>query len=67
MDKEVVKELIQDELNVKNLIAELKLLLEDNDRINKIKKDYDTLFNLLQGSGNASANAAHEINKFLAS
>jgi len=67
MNKEVVKELIQDELNVKNLVAELKLLLEDDDRINKIKKDYDKLFNLLQGSGNASANAAHEIHKFLAS
>ena len=67
MNKEVVKELIQDELNVKNLVAELKLLLEDDDRINKIKKDYDNLFNLLQGSGNASANAAHEIHKLLAS
>ena len=65
MNKEVVKELIQDELNVKNLVAELKLLLQDDDRINKINKDYDNLFNLLQGSGNASANAAKEIYKLL--
>ena len=65
MNKEVVMELIQDELNVKNLVAELKLLLQDDDRINKINKDYDNLFNLLQGSGNASANAAKEIYKLL--
>ena len=32
-----------------------------------VKKDYENLFNLLQGSGNASANAAHEIQKFLVS
>ena len=67
MNKEVVKELIQDELNVKNLVAELKLLLEDDKKKNMIKEDYEKLFALLQGSGNASANAAHEIHKFLAS
>lgn len=67
MNKEVVKELIQDELNVKNLVAELRLLLEDNKRNGTIKKDYDELYNLLQGSGNASANAANEIYKSLAS
>ena len=67
MNKEVVKELIQDELNVKNLVNELTLLLQDDPKIEAIKKDYDNLFNLLQGSGNASANAAHEIHKFLAS
>ena len=67
MNKEVVKELIQDELNVKNLVNELTLLLQNDPKIEAIKKDYDNLFNLLQGSGNASENAAHEIHKFLAS
>ena len=65
MNKEVVKELIQDKLNVKNLAAELKLLLEDGKKRNTIKKDYDNLFNLLHGSGNASANAAQKIHEFL--
>lgn len=65
MNKEVVKELIQDELNVKNLVTELKLLLEDNQKINAVKKDYNNLFDLLQGSGNASANAAQKIYEFL--
>lgn len=67
MNKEVVKELIQDELNVKNLVTELQLLLENEKRNSAIKKDYDELYTLLQGSGNASANAAHEIYKMLAS
>ncbi len=65
MNKEVVKELIQDELNVKNLVAELKLFLEDDEKRNAIKIDYDNLFNLLHGSGNASANAAQQIYDFL--
>ena len=65
MNKEVVKELIQDELNVKNLITELKLLLEDDKKTDAIKKDYNNLFDLLQGSGNASANAAQKIYEFL--
>ena len=65
MNKEVVKELIQDELNLKNLVTELKLLLEDDKKTNTIKKDYDNLFNLLHGSGNASANAAQKIHEFL--
>jgi len=65
MNKEVVKELIQDELNVENITAELKNLLEEEQKRNTIKKDYDSLFNLLQGSGNASANAAQKIYEFL--
>ena len=65
MNKEVVKELIQDELNVENLTAELKILLEEEQKINAVKKDYDSLFSLLQGSGNASANAAQKIYEFL--
>ena len=65
MNKKVVEELIQDELNVENLTAELKILLEEEQKINAIKKNYDSLFKLLQGSGNASANAAQKIYEFL--
>lgn len=43
MDKEVVKELIQEDLNKKNLIAELELLLNDANRKAQIKSDYQLL------------------------
>lgn len=61
MDKEVVKELIQDELTVENLVSELnKLLLDDNKR-EQLKKDYQHLKDLLSAGGHASANAAKSI------
>ena len=65
MNKEVVKELIQNELNVKNITAELKILLGDNDRTAALKKDYDALDKLLHAGGNASANAAEKIYSFI--
>src|SRR5450432_4540313 len=58
MDKPVVKELIQDEMNVKNIVAELKKLLSDTDTRNRIHKDYDELRELLSQGGNASVKAA---------
>jgi lipid-A-disaccharide synthase len=58
MDKEVVKELIQDELNVKNLVAELKQLLTPSPKLEQIRKDYTALKELLTSDGNASENAA---------
>jgi lipid-A-disaccharide synthase len=65
MDKEVVKELIQDELNEANIVAELKLLLAENEKTIQLKKDYEVLFNLLAKGGNASANAAEKIYSFI--
>jgi len=50
MDKEVVKELIQDELNKKNIAAELLKILTPQHRENLLKQ-YDLLENLLGGSG----------------
>ena len=47
MDKEVVKELIQDELTVENLTRELQLLLHDPAKQVQLKKDYTALKNLL--------------------
>lgn len=58
MDKEVVKELIQDDLNVDNLKKELESLLTDEKRIEEIKKDYTQLHQLLAAGGNASEKAA---------
>lgn len=65
MDKPVVKELIQNELNVKNVVTELKKILHDREKIQQIKKDYADLKHLLQKESNASARAAQEIIGFL--
>ena len=58
MDREVIKELIQDNLTVENLIRELDIILTNNDKIATIKKDYEDLRNLLNQDGNASQRAA---------
>lgn len=58
MDKEVVKELIQDELSVDNLVRELKNLLFDVKRREQLYKDYRDLRELLSAGGHASSNAA---------
>ena len=65
MDKEVVKELIQDELTVKNLKHELSLLLNDEEKQQQLKTDYALLKNLLSKGGSASANAAQSIYSFM--
>ncbi len=65
MDKEVVKELIQDKLTVENLKHELNLLLTDEKKQAQLKADYASLKNLLSKGGHASANAAESIYKFL--
>ena len=65
MNKEVVKELIQDELTVKNLQWELQELLTNELRRNKIYSDYAKLKELLSLGGNASFNAAKSIYSYL--
>lgn len=65
MNKEVVKELIQDELTVENIVTELNKILNDPLRQQQIKTDYNNLKNLLYKHGNASANAAKSIYDFL--
>lgn len=61
MDKEVVKELIQDELTVENITKELNDILSNPVRQEQLKNDYGALKNLLGQGGNASANAAKSI------
>ena len=56
MDKEVVKELIQKELNTQNLVAELYCILEGEKR-EEILKNYELLREKLGGKG-ASEHAA---------
>ena len=63
MDREVVKELIQDEFNTKNLKAELQKILYPAHR-EKLLKDYDLLEQKLGGAG-ASATTAGLIFKHL--
>jgi lipid-A-disaccharide synthase len=65
MDKEVVKELIQDKLTVDNLTRELKAILYDPQKKQQLTDDYLALKNLLSKGGNASANAAKSIYNFL--
>lgn len=61
MDKLVVKELIQHELNTENLVTELSLILNDDQYRQKILSDYQALWQVLSEGGNASQLAAREI------
>ncbi|MBI2729858.1 MAG: lipid-A-disaccharide synthase [Sphingobacteriales bacterium] len=67
MDKEVVKELIQNDLTPANLQKELDLLLNNPERITQVKEDYTHLKKLLSRQGNASAKAAASIYNYLQS
>lgn len=65
MDKEVVKELIQDDLTVENLRRELNELLNNSGKQKQVKEDYTALKDILSKGGHASANAAVIIFNYL--
>lgn len=65
MDKLVVRELIQNEMTVENLVKELKQLLYDDSRKQQLKQDYTELRAILSQGGHASSNAARSIHSFL--
>jgi lipid-A-disaccharide synthase len=65
MDKPVVKELIQDEMNVDNIVTELKNLIFNQETRVRLQKDYDELRSLLSEGGNASKKAAALIVDFV--
>jgi lipid-A-disaccharide synthase len=65
MDRPVVKELIQDEMNVKNIVTELKKLISDEETRTRIHEDYNELRKLLSQGGNASEKAAEQIVNFV--
>ena len=67
MDKEVVKELIQDDLTVENITVELNEILFNKNKQMQLEIDYANLKTLLSKGGNASANAALSIYNFLRS
>jgi lipid-A-disaccharide synthase len=58
MDKEVVKELIQQDLTVFNVAKELELVLTNPLKQAQLNADYTALKDQLSQGGNASANAA---------
>ena len=65
MDKEVVKELIQDELTADNLTKELEKILNKEEKTKQMKEDYEGLKKLLKQERNASEIAAQVIYEFL--
>ena len=65
MDKPVVKELIQNDMNVANIITELKKLIRDQPIRSRLQQDYADLGALLSQGGNASEKAAELIVKYL--
>jgi lipid-A-disaccharide synthase len=65
MDKEVVKELIQNDLTAENITTELKKILFDKTKREKILDDYSELKQLLSEGGDASKNAAESIYGFV--
>ena len=65
MDKEVVRELIQDDLTVENLNLELEQILNNPQKREHMLLDYDNLMNQLSLGGNASENAAKIIIHYL--
>jgi len=65
MDREVVKELIQDNMNVTNVKNELTRILTNQEAIMKMKLDYTELKKLLSEGGHASEKAARSIVQFV--
>ncbi|MGC4231564.1 MAG: lipid-A-disaccharide synthase [Niabella sp.] len=61
MDKEVVKELIQGDMNVKQLTKELDELLNNPGKQTQIQQDYKALKEVLSSGENASEEAARII------
>lgn len=67
MDKPVVKELIQHDMNSKMIAEELDRLLHNETYIKRIKADYHALHELLASNGNPSHTAASMIISFVTS
>ncbi len=65
MDKEVVKELIQHEMNMACLVSELSKILPGSEQSDQLMRDYQQLKDILHSNGNASAKAARYIVQFV--
>lgn len=67
MDKEIVKELIQHEMNAHNIKAELEKILPGAQQREEMISNYQKLKYKLSAEGNASAKAAESIYSFIKS
>lgn len=65
MDKQVVKELIQEELTTENVVKQISLILHNTTYRQSILTNYAVLTELLTEGGNASAQAAKKITELL--
>lgn len=65
MDKQIVAELIQDEMNEKNITAHLNQLLNNTEKQKQLEQDYSALKEKLLAGGHASQNAAKAISAYL--
>jgi lipid-A-disaccharide synthase len=65
MDREIVRELIQHDLNPNTLTQALDQILFDTHHVSKLENDYKALWDKLSQGGHASDNAAHKIMGFL--
>lgn len=65
MNRLIVQELIQDQLNTSNLVKALEPLLQNEITQAQLKKDYSELNTLLRTGGNASEQAATRIIQYL--
>jgi lipid-A-disaccharide synthase len=65
MDKQIVNELIQEELTTKNIKSELTELLFNEQRKTRFQQDTNDLYDLLSAGGKASQKAADLINQML--
>jgi lipid-A-disaccharide synthase len=65
MDREVVKELIQHDLTVDNLVTALHEILENSGKQEQLRKDYAVLWEKLSAGGHASSQAAKIIVEML--
>jgi lipid-A-disaccharide synthase len=59
LDRRVVTELIQGDMNVENLISELQSLMDRNGKALKIKSEYGQLREILGGDGASATVAKH--------
>jgi lipid-A-disaccharide synthase len=66
LNKLVVREFIQDDMNEENLKKELQELLTDADRRSQMQDAFQQLRTLLEAGGSASENAARIIVRELA-
>ncbi len=62
LDKPVVKELIQSELNTEAIVSELKRILNDEKAKTSMQQDYDNLWKALGGGGASEAAAKLIVN-----